>query len=69
MKYIIRLASCGPSGQGEAGYEAAQGDDCRPDHFANLAQSFYNFIKQLIVYPPILPEGLCRIHLKIKNAH
>lgn len=69
MRYNIRVASCGPSGQGEAGYEAAKGDGCRPEHFANLAQSFYNFLKQLIVYPPISPEGLCRIHLKTKNAH
>lgn len=31
MRYNIRVASCGPSGQGEAGYEAVKGDDCRPD--------------------------------------
>ncbi len=31
MLNTCRLASYGPKGQGEAGYEAAKGDDCRPD--------------------------------------
>ncbi len=31
MLYTRRLASYGPKGQGEAGYEAAKGDVNRPD--------------------------------------
>lgn len=31
MRDNIRVASYRPSGQGEAGYEAAKGDDYRPD--------------------------------------
>lgn len=29
----LRVASYGPSGQGEAGYEAAKGDTYRPDRY------------------------------------